>query len=112
MRFILVSADDPNLRRPLEIPDEIVKNIRDEPPKKRQKPISTDNPNLCRPLEIPDEIVKNIEEEPPKKLHRPLEIPDKIVKNIEEPPKKRQKPIKKELPPKPTKSIQKSRVYG
>ena len=91
MRFILVSADDPNLRRPLEIPDEIIKNIRDEPPKKRQKPISTDNPNLCRPLEIPDEIVKNIEEEAPKK---------------------RQKPTKKELLPKPTKSIQKSRVYG
>ena len=74
--------------------------------------VSADDPNLRRPLEIPDEIVKNIEEEPPKKLHRPFEIPDKIVKNIEEPPKKRQKPIKKELPPKPTKSIQKSRVYG
>lgn len=58
MRFILVSADDPNLRRPLEIPDEIVKNIEEEPPKKRQKP------------------------------------------------------TKKELLPKPTKSIQKSRVYG
>ena len=25
MRFILVSADDPNLRRPLDIPDELVK---------------------------------------------------------------------------------------
>ena len=36
MRFILVSADDPNLQRPLEVPDEITVN---EPPKKRNKPI-------------------------------------------------------------------------
>ena len=98
MRFILVSADDPNLQRPLEIPDEIVENTKVNPPKKRQKPIKTkipsksaDNPNLQQTLEIPDEVVENTKVNPPKK---------------------RQKPIKTEISPKPTKSVQKSRVYG
>ena len=44
MRFILVSADDPNLQRPLEIPDEIVEESKVEPPKKRQKTIKKDPP--------------------------------------------------------------------
>ena len=43
MRFILVSAENPNLQRPLEVPDEIVK---EEPQllKKREKSRKKDPP--------------------------------------------------------------------
>lgn len=51
MRFILVSADDPNLQRPLDVPDELVSEHTVEPPKKRHKAIKKE-PSPSQPKRI------------------------------------------------------------
>ena len=62
MRFILVSADDPNLQRPLDIPEELVK--------KKPKTRSTSKLSKSAPKKSSQEPVKGSPPEdrnPPKR---------------------------------------------